>query len=733
MHPPFYLTWWAYTFYLLLIGGLLTTIYVQKHNKNKILLASNRTLKENEERLQLALSGSDSGLWDWQSRTNKIYEPRAQGLIDSSSLLIDFDQKLKLIHPDDRNKFIRKWHAFMEGENRVFDIVYRMKSLAGDWRWYRDMARVTATDDYTSPTRVTGTFTDITERKATRDKMFLFYEAFENTRDIIVILDSDYKVIAVNHAFYNITGLNENEVLQKNINFITQEEDSGSFTEKLKNAMAKDRQCESEGQLVRRFQDALPVLINATQFENDEHETFYVVTITDISDQKAAQENLARMANYDNLTGLPNRALLLDRITHAIEHSQRREAKIAVCFVDLDRFKQINDSLGHEAGDKVLIHTAELLKSCVRQDDTVARLGGDEFVIVLEDFKSLSIIQNIFKLIIDKMRAPLKLGSHEVTVSPSIGIAIYPDDGNEPEVLLKHADIAMYHAKNLGRNNYQFFKTEMNQEAQRRLSMENWVRNALNNREFYLEFQPQVELATGLIKGFEALARWKDHEGTVIPPSDFIPISEELGLIVPMTEQFIEEAMALANEWRQANLNAGIAINLSARNLQTPSLLKLVRENANRYQFNPGVIEFEITESLLMADLERSMELMHAMNELGIHFALDDFGTGYSSLKYLYELPINKIKIDRSFVWQLGVKPQSEAIIRTILSLSQSLNLTTVVEGVETALQLDQVSSMEADYVQGYYYSKPVSRDKATEMLISQAAGKAPFKPKKNG
>jgi diguanylate cyclase (GGDEF)-like protein len=485
--------------------------------------------------------------------------------------------------------------------------------------------------------------------------------------------------------------------------------------------MENDRQCESEGLLSRRFQDPLPVLINATQFENDEHEIFYVVTITDISEQKAAQEKLLRLASYDNLTGLPNRALLLDRITHAIEHSQRRPVKIAVCFVDLDRFKQINDSLGHEAGDKVLVHTAELLKACVRQDDTVARLGGDEFVIMLEDFKSISVIQNIFKQIIKKMSIPLKLGSHEVTVSPSIGVAIYPDDGGDPEALLKHADIAMYYAKNKGRNNYQFFKAEMNQEARRRLSMESKVRNALGKQEFYLEYQPQVELATGKIKGFEALARWKDQEGNLIPPSDFIPIAEELGLIVPMTEQFIEQAMTLADDWRQANLNAGIAINLSARNLQTSSLLQLTSQKMRQYQFSPGIIEFEITESLLMADLERSKKMMHQLKELGVYFALDDFGTGYSSLKYLYDLPINKIKIDRSFVWQLGVKPKSETIIRAVLTLSQALKLTTVIEGVETDDQLQRVSMMKADYVQGFYFSKPVSAEQATKMLQSSS------------
>ncbi len=726
VHPPFYLSWWAYTIYIVVFSSLLFIIYIQKHNKQLFLLASNKFLKESEERLQLALSGSDSGLWDWQSQTNEIYEPRIKGLIDSPRSLIDFNQKIEFVHPEDREKFIRKWHSFMDGEVKVFDVVYRMKSISGDWRWYRDMARATELNEESYPIRVTGTYTDITERKDTRDKMFLFYEAFENTRDIIVILNNDYKVIAVNRAFYSITGLKENEVLRKSIQFLTHDGNEQPFTKRLQQAMQEEKQCESEGFITRRFQDRLPVLINATQFESDEHETYFVITITDISDQKAAQENLRRMANYDNLTGLPNRALLLDRITHAIEHSHRRNLKIAVCFIDLDRFKHINDSLGHEVGDQVLVHTAKLLKASVREDDTVARLGGDEFVVVLEDFKSISVIQKVAKTVIERMSQPLKIDHQEVTVSPSIGIATYPEDGSQPEQLLKHADIAMYHAKNRGRNNYQFFKTAMNTEAQQRLSLENQVRNALKHGEFYLEYQPQIELTSGRIKGFEALARWKAEDGTIIPPADFIPISEELGLIIPMTEAFIEQAMHLADQWRQQKLYGGIAINLSAQHLQKRSLIDFVAQKMEQYQFKPGTIEFEITESLLMADVDVSLELMSAINKLGIHFSLDDFGTGYSSLKYLYELPINKIKIDRSFVWQLGVKPQSEAIIKTILSLSRSLNLTTVVEGVENKSQLKKVEDLGADYVQGFYYSKPVSKQRATEMLQQQSVHAMP-------
>ncbi len=717
VYPPPYLSWWAYTLYTLVIGGLLFSVYFQKHQRQKVLVASNQNLRESEERLQLALSGSDSDLWDWQSRTNLIYEPRLAGHVSDSKLSVSFEEKLNFIHPEDREKFLIKWNSFVDGNNEVFDVVYRMKSVEGNWHWYRDMARVASHDSKGQPERVTGTFTDISNQKNTRDKMFLYFEAFENTRDIIVILDHSYEVIAANRALYNVTGLSEFDIINKPVSFLSKPNSDIGFAESLVKAMHDQTHCESEGLIERKYQSPLNVLISATRFDNEDSETHYVLAITDISEQKAYQEKLKHLANYDSLTGLPNRALVLDRITHAIDLCQRRSQKLCLFFIDLDRFKQVNDTLGHEAGDTLLKEVANILKSSVRKTDTVARLGGDEFVVMLEDFKSINIIQKIAKSIIDKMSHSIKLGDNEVTVSPSIGISIYPDDGDIPEDLIKHADIAMYHAKNSGRNNYKFFEASMNQEAHQRMSLENQLRRAIKDREFYLMYQPQVDISTGRIQGFEALARWKLADGTVIPPSDFIPIAEELGLIVPMTEQFIEESLENIKQWQEKQFNGGISINISARHLQNSELLTFVEKAISNYSIAPGLIEFEVTESILMSDIQASIPLMKSINDLGIHFSLDDFGTGYSSLKYLHQLPIKKLKIDRSFVWKIGEHAESEAIIETILSLSRSLQLKTVVEGVETEQQLDFVKKLGADYVQGYYYSKPVTLDEAIELF----------------
>lgn len=708
---------WAYLAYVLIIGSVVGTIYYQRRKRQLALLQAHKVVTESEERLQLALSGSDSGMWDWQQENNVVYEPRLQGIIASNNLSVPFDEKLTYVHPNDQIAFEAKWAEFLNSEDDAFNYTYRMRSIDGDWRWYRDLARVTNTDKNGNPIRVTGTYTDITERKDTQDKMQLFFEAFDNTREVIIILDSDYRITAVNHAFWEITGLDEASILNRTLNCLIKPESKVSVLPALKDKLSQSEQCESEGFILRKYRDPLPVIINGTRFKNKEDEHRYVITVTDISEQKAAQEELRKLANYDPLTGLPNRALLMDRITHAIEHSQRRKNKLAVLFIDLDRFKQINDTLGHEVGDLLLIEVARILKSCIRKNDTAARLGGDEFVVMLEDISTINTASRISTKILEKMRNGFLISNNEINTSPSIGISIYPDDGHSPDEVIKHADMAMYHAKGSGRNNFQFFEANMNVEAQSKLSMEQRVRRALKEEEFSLMYQPQVNVLNGFIIGFEALARWKTAEGEMVPPNEFIPVLEELGLIIPATELFIRMALKELKRWQEAGFHPSVAINLSAHHLSHLNLISYMREVTQEFGVSPNKIELELTESLLMDDIENSLPIIEELAKLGIELSLDDFGTGYSSLKYLHELPIHKLKIDQNFVWQIGKQPESEAIIETIISLSKSLKLQTVVEGVETKEQLHFVTQLGANNVQGYYFSKPLTPDDAMTVL----------------
>lgn len=724
-YPAPYLSWWAYTLYVVVIGSLLLSIYYQRHKRRLALLKSHNHLQQSEERLKLALEGSDSGLWDWQRHDNQVFDPRALLFYDSNNAqYIDFDLRLELIHRDDKKDYIAKWIEFSDNaqQHDVFEHIYRLKSDNNSYRWFKDLARISEFTSDSKPLRITGTYTDITERKDEHDKVNLFSQAFDNTRDIIIILDSRFSVTAVNQSFNKISGLDTNDVLNKPLTALIKSKNEEPIIYGLKTIMESQDQCESEALINRKYQSPLPVLVSATKFTNDNHRTHYVLAVTDISEQKKAQDKLKRLANYDSLTGLPNRALLIDRVSHAIEQSKRRNQKLALFFIDLDRFKQINDTLGHEVGDLLLIKVSEILRSSVRSEDTVARLGGDEFVIMLEDVKQINIASKIAQSILDKMSGELYLEQHKVNSSPSIGISFYPEDGNNPQEIIRHADMAMYHAKNKGRNNFQFFKQTMNDEAQDRLSLETQLRKAVKQNEFHLVYQPQVDIITGKIKGFEALARWTTAEGEMIPPTDFIPLAEELGLIIPMTEQFIASGLQQLQQWHDAGFDCGLSINLSARHLKEYDLVSFMNNALKQYQFKAGALEFELTESLLMDDIQTSLPLVTSLQNLGIELALDDFGTGYSSLKYLHQLPIHKLKIDRSFVSNLGKQPESEAIIETILSLSTYLDLKTVVEGVETEQQLTFIKQLKAQYVQGYYFSKPVSSEQTFELL------KTPFK-----
>ncbi len=717
VYPAPYLSWWALTSYLIIISSLLFSVWYQRKKRHMIWLEAHEQLKQNEERLQLALTGSNSGMWDWQSTNNMIFDPRLTNKHLNKDGQIEFSERASFIHENDQASYQEKWQSLLNGDDQYFEHIYRLKNTDNSWTWYKDSAKVTQTDEANNPSRITGTFTDISEQKDTQDKMQLFFEAFDNTRDIIVILNEEHKVIAVNHAFYRVTNFDESSILFQPVNFLKHEEKSAPIIDLISKKVSTNEHIELEAKILRQYQSPLSVLVNATNFVNGQGQNCFVLAITDISEQKLAQEELKKLANYDPLTSLPNRALFLDRVTHAIENSHRNQLKIALFFIDLDRFKQINDTLGHDVGDLLLIEVSKIFKQSVRDNDTVARLGGDEFVILIENIHSADAIRRIAQKIIDSMSIPLHIGEHEILASPSIGIANYPTDGCKPDELLKHADMAMYHAKSQGRNNFQFFQQSMNDEAHSRMNLEKEMRAAIQNNEFTLYYQPQIDLASGKVVAAEALARWFKNDGTLVSPGEFIPLAEELGLIIPLTEQLIYKALEQAEIWHNQNIQCHLCLNLSARHLHHYDLINFMKEAFEKYPFIKNNFEFEITETVLMDDISKALTLLNQLKSLGITLALDDFGTGYSSLKYLHQLPIQKLKIDRSFVWEIGKKSQSETIIEAILSMSKTLNLTTVIEGVETKEQLDFVKNRNADSVQGFYFTKPVDEKEILKLL----------------
>jgi diguanylate cyclase (GGDEF)-like protein/PAS domain S-box-containing protein len=444
-------------------------------------------------------------------------------------------------------------------------------------------------------------------------------------------------------------------------------------------------------------------------------------TFVDISARKLAEETIEFHAYHDVLTNLPNRKLFLDRLSLALTRSRRSAKPLAVMFVDLDRFKSINDTLGHTAGDELLLEMSRRLRSCVRGDDTVARLGGDEFTIILAELRHPEDAANVAEKILASIEQPLVVAGTPIEVSASIGIALFPADGNDAESLLRNADRAMYRAKQEGRNTYQLCTDDMKRRAVERISLESRLRRALHDRNLVLHYQPQVSLATGKVIGAEALVRWNDPERGLVHPSSFIPVAEESLLILPLGEWVLRTACEQMREWRDAGIDVGtMAVNLSPRQFQHHDLLSLVRRTLAETGLDGNALEIEITESTAMQNADASLDLLRALRSLGVGVSLDDFGTGYSSLNYLKRFPITSVKIDRLFVREVDTSEEDAAIVSAVIGIARHLRLRVVAEGVETAGQAAFLRKRRCDAAQGYLFSRPVSAENIPAVLAQR-------------
>ena len=424
-------------------------------------------------------------------------------------------------------------------------------------------------------------------------------------------------------------------------------------------------------------------------------------------ERKRYQEEIEHQANYDSLTGLANRQLLNDRLRQSV-FAQRHERSIAVVFIDLDHFKLVNDSLGHNVGDQLLKLIAERLLLTVRSGDTVARLGGDEFVLILNDQTREQVVFHAVQRMIDVVNEPIEVDSRELNVTCSAGVSLYPQDGPDVDTLLKNADTAMYRAKALGRNNFQFFTAGMNQLVRDRLTLEHTLRRALERNELLLHYQPRVNLRTGMVCALEALVRWNHPEWGLTQPERFIALAEETGLIVPIGQWVLRHACLQMGEWRKAGLAVSVSVNLSTRQFWTGDLIATVADILGETGVEPTNLELELTEGMIIRDADKVITTLHGLKSIGVGLSIDDFGTGYSSLSYLRRLPVDAVKIDKTFVTDIDAGGFDSGILaRAIISLGHALNLKVVAEGVETKTQLDFLAAHECDEVQGYYFGEP--------------------------
>ena len=546
---------------------------------------------------------------------------------------------------------------------------------------------------------------DITARKEAESNLQQAAQVFQNARDAIIMMDAEYRVRAVNGAFTGITGHTPEQIVGRPLASLGWDADDGFYERIWAELDGKDHW---EGELagVRRDGQRYPVRIALTAIRDPHGDVnSYMAMLSDISERKRAEAQVRHQAEHDALTGLPNRILFLDRLHQALATWRRQHEQFAVMFLDLDKFKAVNDTHGHQAGDIVLREVAGRLRGCVRAVDTISRLGGDEFVVLLADIKGADQAAHVASAVTLAVARPVDIGGQALTLSTSIGIALCPDDGDEVETLLHHADLAMYHAKQDGRDTFRFFSPAMNAHVVERVELENRLRQALDGGEFVLEYQPEIEVASGRVTAVEALLRWRHPERGLLLPRDFLPAAEASGLIVPIGEWVLREACRQARAWQDAGHPVAVAVNLSDAQLAHDGLLPAVDAALDQAGLAPQALDLEIPEDALIRSEAAFAATAQALRARGVQLSVDRFGTGLSSLEALRRFPLTKLKIDRSYVGDTGHDPVDAAMVPAIIAVARSLRLRVVGEGVETPDQLDFLRRHGCDDYQGFLAS----------------------------
>ena len=546
----------------------------------------------------------------------------------------------------------------------------------------------------------------------------------ETAAEGIIVVDPEGRIESFNKAAELIFCYAAEEVMHKPFTSLLGQED----TERFLGPSGEPIICVgSELSGLRKCGGAFHLTLSVSE-ANAAGSRCFTILVQDNSERHAFETKLAHLATHDSLTGLPNRALYNDRLAQALAHASRNDHTVAIMFLDLDRFKTINDTLGHNIGDQLLQAVSDLLKNCLRGEDTLARLGGDEFTLILPHLNNTEGAATVAQNILRTLERPFSIAGQELFISASIGVAFFPYDGSEARDLVKNADTAMYAAKNLGGNNVQFFSRQMTTMTSTRFEMEHSLRHALERKELLLYYQPQVDTRTQRIVGVEALLRWQHPELGLVPPSDFIPLAEETGLIIPISEWVLRTACMQAKAWHDDGHEISMAVNLCARQFAQPDLLTLVMKTLEETRMEPKYLELELTESMVMQHGEETIATLHQLKSLGLRLSLDDFGTGYSSLSYLRRFPIDTLKIDRSFIQDIAADPGNGVLASAIVAMAHSLKMGVIAEGVETAEQLAYLQEHHCETFQGYYFSKPLPSTAMTTLLQ-----RAPALPHRRG
>jgi diguanylate cyclase (GGDEF)-like protein/PAS domain S-box-containing protein len=727
--------------------------FVNKDNPSRLLPAIQRALRKREE--SRARREAQQALEDSERRYRRLYEdlrrsearlmeaqavarianwelaPDTQETFWSKAVyhLLDLPEDTpagpetlrRLIHPDDRDEVMQALQKALR-EGAEYAAEYRIITPSGNQLWVNCRANP-AHDAEGRFVRLSGVVQDVTTRRRFEDQQRQAATVFENTAEGVYVTDPEGQILNVNPAFTEITGYALEDVIGKTPEIWRSDRHDETFYRQMRHDL--DTQGRWQGEIWNRRKDGslIPEWLNISVVRDDAGRIMnYVAVFTDITALKRSQEELERLAHYDALTGLPNRLLLQARMAHAIEQAKRAQTSLALIFLDLDRFKNINDSFGHLAGDKLLQLAADRLVHCVRRDDTVARISGDEFVLLLETVNDAAKSARVAEKVLASFSDPFDFDGRSVHVTASMGICAYPRDGADVQTLLRNADAAMYRAKEQGRMTYQFYTQELTTRVRERVTLESSLRRAAARGELRLVYQPQVSLADGRLRGVEALLRWRHPELGDISPVKFIPVAEECGAIIGLGEWVLREACEQACQWREAQVPFHhIAVNVAGPQLRA-DFVGEVKRTLSYYALPADCLEFEVTENFIMREVERGVAALEGLQALGTRLAIDDFGTGYSSLSYLKRLPIDKLKIDQSFVRDIPDDADDMAIAEAVIALGRSLRLDVVAEGVETTEQAVFLSQRGCDQAQGYLYSRPIDADAATSWLRHAAA-----------
>ncbi|MDR6983650.1 diguanylate cyclase (GGDEF)-like protein/PAS domain S-box-containing protein [Rheinheimera pacifica] len=669
-------------------------------------------LESSEERLRLSLWGSGDELWDWNISSGELYRSSSWlhpvELQPNSS---DVPPNKQQIHPQDIDRVCQQLQLHLEGKTSHFEATYRLKTADQHWTWVLDRGKAVEFGKNGKPSRMTGTLKNIHQLKQTEEQLQLFARCLQTISDAVVICDTDFNIIEVNPAFSKITGKSRELMLNRRFELTMY---PSRFMHDIRHTLHQHGSWSGE---IREQRLNAEVYQAELTFDLIKDElglvSQYVAVFSDITERKLREAELSRLASSDTLTGLPNRAVFLQKLAQLV--SEKTEHALLV--FDLDNFKKINDSLGHELGDNLLCKLADRLSNYQRYQNCLYRLGGDEFAMLLDHTNDLHFITSLAKELLALINQPILVNQHELAITSSIGIVLFPDDGSDPQALLRNADTAMYHAKSQGANRYLFFNDSMNKLAVKRLQVENLIRHGLKESYFSVYYQPKMDIATGRLTGMEALVRFITPKGGLISPASFIPVAEETGQIIEIGEVVLRQACKDVKRWIDQDLFQGrVAVNLSSRQFSLPFLCEQIDDILQETELPSYHLELEITEGTVMQSPPQAIDTMKKLRARGIHLAMDDFGTGYSSLAYLKQFPLNTLKIDKAFVDDMNTA-RGRNMVDTIVTIAHNLSLTVVAEGVEQAEQLEMLRKLRCEVIQGYYYSKPLSADDFADFL----------------